>query len=261
MKDTEVKSDGSQEVKPGQAKETPGQAAPESNQPITEVELPDGTKVSVEELKAGYQKDADYRRKTAALAAERRQLEADRAAMEQAAPKRSYVNQVAEGVDEEEPNPMQILANEVLALKTAYARDYLNREIDKRVTIYPEADRKAVFDACWSNPRTNIDEEMAQSHETITKKLTERMAQNKSPQTLEEFFKTHPKEKEDYDRKVLDENLRKKAMKSEEAKTVPATGGSSSAESVHEVVKPAKGYSEISKRLKERLKEENKESF
>jgi hypothetical protein len=256
-KETEVKREGNQqEGQAGQSQGNQGQASQEGNQPIL-VELPDGTKVSVEELKAGFLKDADYRRKTAELAAERRRLQAERDAEQAATSRRSVANQYPERNDDEEPDPLKVLANEVIALKTAYARDFLNREIEKMSSKYPEADRRAVFDACWANPNASIEDEMDRSHTVIAKRIQERST--KTPASLDEFFKTNPKAKEEYDQKLLEEHMRKKSMKSQDSKTVTSGGSSSSAQSFSDKETPAKSYRDVSNKLKERFKEEDKD--
>lgn len=255
---TEVKPDQATiEVKPAGNQQVD---AAKDSQPISEVELADGTKVTADELKAGYMKDADYRRKTSELAEERRRLAEDveRVRQFQSAPTQSMRSplgaQPAWGAPDpdEEVDPIQALAQEVVNLKTAYARDYLTREIDSlAATKYPDMDKKAVFDACWSNPRAVIDGEAERSHNEIVRRVTARTSQVKPLTNLDEFFKASPKAKEEYDRRLIDNY---NAKKTQQAK--PSTGGGSSSvsgETFHEdEAKPA-SYSEASKRLRERM--------
>lgn len=252
--ETEVKAEDNLKDTEGQVEENQGQSKPEETQPThkDEYEVEPGKRVSLEELKSGFMKDADYRRKTAEVAEDRRRLQAERESL--------YSRQGAmygqQKETEEEVNPIEVLANEVIRLKSAYARDYLNGQIDKLAAKYPEADRRSVFAACWSNPNAIIEDEMVQSHDSII----QRVSKAKPPATLEEFFKTNPKAKEDYDRKVQEDFMRKKAMKPKGAST--GSGGSAaSAETVKEKEERPKSYSEVSARLKDRLKEEGDESF
>lgn len=244
-----------QEVKPGQVQENQGQPAPETNQPV-EVELADGTRVSLEELKSGYMKDGDYRRKTAEVADERRRVQQERDAARAYQPERGqpYREPV------EEPEPIELVAREVVALRTAYARDYLGREIDKLAAKYPDADKDAVFAACWSNPNAIIANEMDKNQSIIQAKIAARMPKSQAPATLDEFFKLNPKAKEEYDRKREEDYLRKKAMKSSATKTVSG-GSSGSAETVHEKESKPANYREATENLKKRFAEEDNESF
>ena len=250
--ETEVKAEGNPQDTKGQAPENQGQSKPEETQLPTEVEVEPGKRVSLEELKSGYLKDSDYRRKTAEVAEERRRLQAERESMYS---RQGSVYGPAKET-EEEVNPIEVLANEVIRLKSIYARDYLNGQIDKLIAKYPEADRKAVFSACWSNPNAIIEDEMGQSHESII----QRVSKAKPPATLEEFWKANPRAKEDYDRKVQEDFMKKKAMKSKGA-TTGSGGSSASAETVKEVEKRPTTYREIGEQLKARLQEEDKESF
>lgn len=253
LEETEVKSEDNPQDTGGQVEENQGQSKPEETQPPIEVEVEPGKRVSLEELKSGYLKDADYRRKTAEIAEERRRLQAERESMIYS---RHGAQYGPPQETEEEVNPIEVLANEVIRLKAAYARDYLNNQIERLSAKYPEADSKAVFNACWSNPNAVIEDEMVRSHESII----ERVSKAKPPATLDEFFKANPKAKEEYDRKREEEYLRKKAMKSKGAGT--GSGASaSSAETVREKTEKLKTYSEISQRLKDRLAEEKDESF
>ncbi len=80
--DEEPEAEGGEEEEDG-AEEEPGEDE-EEEEPVYTVKV-DGEEIEVplSELIAGYQKDADYRRKTAALAEERRALEAKAAEVEQ----------------------------------------------------------------------------------------------------------------------------------------------------------------------------------
>jgi len=246
----------SQKEQTGQVEENQGQPKPETNQPI-EVELEDGTRVSVEELRSGYMKDSDYRKKTAELAEERRRLQ-----REQDMARNAYQPPLRQSVEEteEEVDPYQLLAREVVMLKTAYARDYLSREIDKFSAKYPDTDKKAAFAACWSNPNANIEDEVRSSHEAIQAKIAEKAPKGPIPATLEEFFKLNPKAKAEYDKRTQEDYLRKKAQKPAETRKAPE---SSSAATVREErQKPStETYSDVTERLKARLKEESDESF
>ena len=257
--ETKGQSEGNQEVQPDNSEGSQGHAtgSTASQQPM-EVELADGTKVSLEELKGGFMKDADYRRKTAEIAEERRRLQADRD--EERRMVRSQANLEREATVPEDVNPIDVVVKELIGVKTYIARDYLNREIDKFMAKYPEADRDAVFSSCWANPNAVIENEMSRSHDTILRRVTEKTAKAQPPATLEEFFKQNPKAKEEYDRKQQEEYLRKKAMKPSESKPV-STGGSGSTESFREPVKKATSYREVSERLKARMAEEKDESF
>jgi len=260
-------TEGQTEGKPaeGQAQGNQVVQPAEGGQPI-EVELPDGTKVTADELKAGYMKDADYRRKTAELAEERKRIADERERMSRQAPltppmRSPLANQPAwgEGTDEE-PDPMQVLAQEVVGLKALYARDFLNREIERLSSSkYPDMDKKAVFDACWSNPNAVIDDEAARSHNEVNRRVTERTSQVK-PQTVEDFWKANPKAKEEYDRRLIDTY---NANKQQQSAPSPGGGSGSAAggETFHEDEKPADSYRDATKRLKERLKSEGSESF
>jgi len=164
-----------------------------------------------------------------------------------------------EGTDEE-PDPMQVLAQEVVGLKALYARDFLNREIERLSSSkYPDMDKKAVFDACWSNPNAVIDDEAARSHNEVNRRVTERTSQVK-PQTVEDFWKANPKAKEEYDRRLIDTY---NANKQQQSAPSPGGGSGSAAggETFHEDEKPADSYRDATKRLKERLKSEGSESF
>lgn len=233
-----------------------GQPAPKESQP-TEVELPDGTRVSLDELKSGYMKDADYRKKTADVAEERRRLQAERDAQARYAP-RSQANLDAPAYQEadEEVNPIAVLGREVVGLKTYVARQYLNSEIDRLMAQYPDADKSSVFSACWSNPNANIENEMQKSQAIIDEKVARKASQVKAPATLDEFFKQNPKAKEEYDKKQREEYMRKKAMKSGAAQT-GSSASASSAETVRDKEKTVSSYREATERLKERFKEED----
>jgi hypothetical protein len=250
--------EGNQEGSTGQAQGNQGQAAPATNQP-NDVELADGTRVTLEELKSGFMKDADYRRKTADIAEERRRLQVERDTERRMV--RSQANTEPATAPDEEANPLDIVVRELIGVKTYIARQYLNGEINKLQTKYPEADPESVFASCWANPNASIEDEMTRSHESISRRIGEKTAKGQPPATLEEFFKQNPKAKEEYDRKQQDEYLRKKAQKSSEAKTVAATGSSGSSETFREPVKKATSYREVSERLKARLAEEKDESF
>jgi len=254
---------GTEEVKPqdnpqdqeGQVQGNQGQPTPPVSQPA-EVELSDGTKVSVEELKKGYLRDGDYRRKTQEVAAQRRQLEAERQMVLQG--RRGSQSLLSPEMEpEEEPNPYEILAKEIIGLKTAYARDYLKNEIDKLNRDYPEADKKAVFDACWSNPNAVIEEEMRRSHEIVLDRVNEKVSKVKQPATLDDFLRQHPDEKKKYDERLLADYHAKKLGKQEAATGTVASG--SGGQTFSEPEDRPKGYGNISQKLKERLKESTQE--
>ncbi len=247
-KPSEVKPEGNQEVKPVAG-----------GQPV-EVELPDGTKVTADELRAGYMKDADYRKKTAELAEERRRVteERDNIRRMQATPtpvaRSPLASQGAWGGDSEgeEPDPVNVLAQEVVSLKTFIARDYLTREIDRLERKYPDMDKKAVFDACWSNPNAVIENEAERSHGEVTRRVTERTAQVKPPANLDDYWKANPKAKEEYDRRLIEDYNAKKVQK--ETASTGGGSGSSSGETFHEEEPKATTYKDATSKLRERLK-------
>ena len=261
--ETEAKPEETLEEQEGQASDSQGQSEakvePSSGQPPVEVELADGTRVSIEELKSGYLKDADYRRKTAEVADERRRVQQERESIAA----RSYSPQGAiygGGEPQEEPEPLEVLAKAVVGLQTAYARDLLVREMERLAPKYSDADKKAVFAECWSNPQANIEEVMKGSHAAIQAKLEARASSGKAPATLDEFFKANPKAKEEYDRKREEEYLRKKAGK---PSPKPAISSGSASAATARVQERPKGttYHEVGEALKERFKEEKDESF
>lgn len=254
---TEGETERNQQDQAGQAQGNQGQPTPDANQPV-EVELADGTRVSLEELKSGYLKDADYRKKTAEIADERRRLQQQEREQSARYVPRSQAN--LEPEPEEEENPLAVVVKELAGIKTYVAHDLLTREINRLSEKYPDADKATVYNACWSNPYANIEGEMTRSQEAIQAKIAAKMPKGQAPATLDEFFKANPKAKEDYDRKVQEDFMRKKAQKSTDTKTVASTS-SGSAETVRESQPRSASYREATAKLKEQFKEEGDESF
>lgn len=94
---------GETERKDDEQASSDGQAGEESDAPVEGETKPDTFKVkvggqeievSLDELKAGYQKDADYRQKTAALSEERKAVEAQRSQQDQ------QVNQARQAINQ-----------------------------------------------------------------------------------------------------------------------------------------------------------------
>jgi hypothetical protein len=147
------------------------------SQPLTDdvlVELSPGEKVTVGQLKKERMMEADYRKKTADLAQERRRIEEDKIRLQAYA----EVNQGRqEPAQEEELAPEEIIARtaQVIVdrqnrLEAIFAKNFLDNQIEKLKVKYPEADPEEVFRSCWTNGNAVIDDEMKRSHEKIATK-------------------------------------------------------------------------------------------
>lgn len=198
----------------------------------TLVELPDGEKVAYGELKKQRMMEADYRKKTAELAEERRRLDAERRAREEA----NAYGPEAYGEDEE-VNPIQAIAERQARLEAVLARQYLDSEITRLSGKYPNADHDTVRKLCWSNPQTNIEEEMARDNARITGIQSSR--RELSQQELEELEK-----------KAIEKYLAKKGQ-------ATASGGVATGEGSQTIVDPKEqpdSYDACKKKLQEELK-------
>ena len=202
------------------------------------VELSDGEKVTLEELKKGYMKDADYRQKTADVANERIRL----AAIEEERNRRGYTGGREE--PEEEVNPLAIIDQRLTRMEMLNAKAYLTTEIDRLEKKFPEADKKSVYDSCWNNPNAVIENEMNRSHTSISERIS------KKGTDVEALLKADPKAEEKLKKKYIDEYNAKKQLKANAGTGTGAGGG----ETVIEEVKPAGSRSEASANLRERLK-------
>ena len=147
------------------------------SQPLADdvlVELPGGEKVTVGQLKKERMMEADYRKKTADLAQERRRIEEDKIRLQAYA----EVNQGRqEPAQEEELAPEEVIARtaQVIVdrqnrLEAIFAKNFLDNQIEKLRVKYPEADPEEVFRSCWTNGNAVIDDEMKRSHEKIATK-------------------------------------------------------------------------------------------
>jgi len=147
------------------------------SQPLTDdvlVELSPGEKVTVGQLKKERMMEADYRKKTADLAEQRRRIEEDKIRLQTYA----EVNQGRqEPVEQEELAPEEIIARtaQVIVdrqnrLEAIFAKNFLDNQIEKLKVKYPEADPEEVFRSCWTNGNAVIDDEMKRSHEKIATK-------------------------------------------------------------------------------------------
>jgi len=232
---------GQVEGNQGQAKKSSGTAG---SQPDL-VELPGGEKVTREELVKGYMKDADYRQKTATVKEEkeraeeeRRQYEAERQAL--------YNQRIPTGEEEkEEQNPIDVLNARVQNMEVHYLRDYLQKEIQSKSTKYPDADTAAVFDACWANPRANIEKEM--------EKNQTRIAAARENVTVEQVLSRDAEAKKKYDSKIINDWLAKKQQKDDAGSGVGSGSGEIVIENEEKPV--AKSYGDIGRRIKEKMKE------
>lgn len=223
----------------GERGQTEGTPAPAEGQPEENlVELSDGEKVTLEELKQGYMKDADYRRKTADVANERIRL----AAIEEERNRRGYTGGREE--PEEEVNPFALLDQRLTRMEMLNAKNYLTTEIDRLVEKFPEADKKSVYDSCWNNPNAVIENEMNRSHASISERIS------KKSTSVEALLKADPKAEEKLRKKYIDEYNAKKQLKANAGTGTGAGGG----ETVTDVVKPAGSRSEASANLREKLK-------
>jgi len=223
----------------GEHGQTEGTPTPVESQPEEAfVELSDGEKVTLEELKKGYMKDADYRQKTADVANERIRL----AAIEEERNRRGYTGGREE--PEEEVNPLAIIDQRLTRMEMLNAKAYLATEIDRLEKKFPEADKKSVYDSCWNNPNAVIENEMSRSHASISERIS------KKSTSVEALLKADPKAEEKLRKKYIDEYNAKKQLKANAGTGTGAGGG----ETVIEVVKPAGSRSEASANLRERLK-------
>ncbi|MBU0598813.1 hypothetical protein KKF61_07575 [Patescibacteria group bacterium] len=155
---------------PGQPKVAP-EPEPSQLPEDAKVKLADGRVVTFGELQKGNMLDADYRKKTTALAEEKRRLEEEKARLTQrpTSPPPRYGGPEAynEG-DGEEQDPVVLLAKEIQGVKAFQAHQLLSAEIDRVAKDFPDADRETVYKICWANPyNTDIREEMQKSHEKI----------------------------------------------------------------------------------------------
>ena len=207
------------------------------------VELPGGEKVTREELIAGYTKDADYRKKTAAIAEEKKRVEEERNRIE--AEKQALYNQSLSSREEpeDERNPIEIMDARVQNLERAYLRNYLDGEIQKATSEFPDADTSAVFDVCWANPNANIKKEMERNQK--------RVIDARDGVTVDQILAKDPDAKKKYESNIINKYLAKKKQE--------AGGGvgSGTNETVieEEKKKVGKNYKEIGNSLKERIKE------
>ena len=133
------------------------------------VKLADGRVVTFGEMQKGVMFEADYRKKTAALADEKRRLDEERARSIQ---QPTHSSQRASGpgayAEEEEPDPIAILAEQVQKVQAFQAHQVLAAEITKLSKDFPDADQEAVYQKCWANPyTTQIRDEMERSHAKI----------------------------------------------------------------------------------------------
>ena len=260
---TEVDPKGNQQ-QTGQTQGNQGQPAAGTTQPV-EVEVEPGKKVTLDELKKGYMMDADYRRKTAEVAEQRRQLEAEkqRLAQERSRPApqpqiRSPFDTGTDG-DDEGPNPIQILADELARTKAGLAHIVLSSEIGRLSPTYAEADPETVYQICWANPHgTNIEDEMRKSHEKAVAKIS-RVKEEVKPQqnlSLDEFLTANPAAKAEYDKRkttAVDETLARKRQS-----TGVVSGGAGSGQTFSEPEEKPVSYRDATKKLRERLAESEK---
>jgi hypothetical protein len=222
------------------------QGQPDSTEEVVELteeellELPGGDKVTLEELKAGYMKDADYRRKTSDVARERESVQRER---ERAFRELTALTQGQ--IEPEEVDPVQILNQRIVGLETAYARNYLSSEIERKARDFPDADKESVFNLLWSNPNGNIEDEMRKSHE--------RTSNVRGTISVDELAKKDPKKYAEMKKKIIEEYNAKKQF-SQGA----GTGGGGKAGGGSTFVEPqekAKSYTGAGDRLKARLAE------
>jgi len=166
---------GGQPGQPGAAdsKSQPGATqGPEPSQlpDDTKVKLADGRVVTFGELQKGVMFEADYRKKTSALAEEKRNLEEEKARLSRGPTLSSPRVGGPEAYSEEteEPDPILILAEQVRNVQAFQAHQLLAGEIERHSREFPDADKETVYKICWANPRsTDIGEEMKRSHEKI----------------------------------------------------------------------------------------------
>jgi len=208
------------------------------------VELSDGEKVTLEELKKGYMKDADYRKKTADVASERERVAH---VLEQAEVER----RARESNEEpEEVNPIAILDDRLNRMEANYARDYLRNEIDRMSGEFSEADKRAVFDSCWNNPNAIIKDEMRRSHENINERITKRSTD------IDTLLKDNPELDAKLSKKYIDAYNAKKKLKTEVATGTGAGGGETVVEGEEKVITYKKAGSNLREKLKTQGSEE-----
>jgi len=241
MTETNVNPEGNPEEGQvnGEHGQTEGTPTPAEGQPEENfVELSDGEKVTLEELKKGYMKDADYRQKTADVAAERARL----AAIEEERNRRGYTEGREE--PEEEVNPLALIDQRLTRMEMLNAKSYLTKEIDRLVEKYPEADKKSVYDSCWNNPNAIIENEMSRSHSSISERISAKSTD------VEALLKKNPEAEKKLKKKYIDEYNANKQLK-----TTAGTGtGAGGSETVIEEETSAKSRSEASANLREKLK-------
>ena len=223
----------------GEHGHTEGTPAPTGGQPEENlVELTDGEKVTLGELKKGYMKDADYRQKTADVAAEKARL----AAIEEERNRLSYERN--EGEQPEEVDPLTLIDQRLTRMEMLNAKAYLTTEIDRLAEKFPEADKKSVYDSCWNNPNANIENEMSRSHTSINERISAKSTD------VETLLKKDPEAEKKLKKKYIDEYNANKQLK-----TTAGTGtGAGGSETVIEEETSAKSRSEASANLREKLK-------
>lgn len=237
--DSQPDDAGAEDNQDGQLSQTP---EPDVSQlsDETEIELPDGGKVKVGELKKGYMKDADYRQKTEEIAREREKIDELRADVRNEFQAR---RDVSEG---ELPTPEEIMEGRMQRLEASNAHTFLTGKIDRLTEKFPEADKDVVFDRCWANPNAVIEEEMKRSHtkmEAVKSSVTQ--------------FNTDD-ERDKYDKGVIEKYLANKKQKKSAAGGFATPSGGTEAVKADEK-EPAKTIEEAGDRLRASLKAQSED--
>lgn len=229
------------EGQPGQGQEPKVSQLPDD----ALVELPGGEKVTYGELTKGYMKDGDYRKKTEATKRKEEEIERREADLEREKREAMY-GRPGEGYGEgEQPTPEEIQAARLNRVEAISASLYLQGQVDRLSSKYPDADKEAVFDRCWSNPEAKIEDEM--------KRDQERVAGVRESVSFEDMLKD-PEKKKEYDQKVI-ENYNATRTQKKDAAGGFATGSGKAPE---EGDKPAESFEEAGEKLRKNLEEQDK---
>ena len=139
---TETSAQGSSQSTEAQAGQAEGQPDNGTQAPVEYEVKVDGKpqKVKLEELIAGYSRQADYTQKTQRLSQQEKQLASRAQQLE--ARERQILEEMRRKNGGEEPDPMQQQHAEIQALKDQMADDKLDRTLKELKAKYPDLDER-----------------------------------------------------------------------------------------------------------------------